>query len=115
MQMRVLVCAGIGLLLLLSGCIISTSPKDDTFSLKVGNPQTFLVTAIKSPYPSNSTLVYQWFVDEEWRVNNASFIYLPLLGDLGTHHIKCRVLILDDDTGLPLSSQSHTWTVTVEL
>jgi len=77
----------------LSGCIMSTSPDpSEKITMHPLNIETFLVIASKAPYPSNTTLSYEWYVDDEWTGNSScSFIYIPRIRDIGDHVIQCRV------------------------
>lgn len=101
----------------LSGCIIYVSPDpEETLTLSPGEVQLFLTVGTKAPFLGNSTLYYEWFVDNVLvETDSPSFFYSPGILDLGQHTIKCIVEVRNDKTDLLLWSDTVEWSVNVQI
>ncbi|MCD6571538.1 MAG: hypothetical protein J7L53_12625 [Deltaproteobacteria bacterium] len=107
------------LLATLSGCIISAVPDpDETIYLDRLKSQVFLVIATNIPYPSNTSMVFNWYVDDELKdTANPVYLFTAWPEYFGkTVGIECVVEVWQhnpsgDDL---LWSGSRTWTVVVD-
>lgn len=102
---------------MLSGCIIYASPDpSETVFMHPGEIQLFLVVAAKPPYPSDTTLFYEWYLDDEFTGEyDNSYFYMPKIGDIGEHEILCVVEVCKDETGQVIWTDSRKWDVEVEV
>jgi hypothetical protein len=92
------------ILLFLSGCIISFTPKSLNQTMHVGQDLTFNIDVFQSQYD------IEWVVDMEDQpvsYGKTSFTYTPGLGDVGTHYIT--VVETSEQTG----TMFVPWKVTV--
>jgi hypothetical protein len=100
--------------LLLTSCIVSSYPEGDSLTLSTSQTQLFEVIASKPAFPSNSSLHYNWFIDGDFKVENATLIYSPSVSDIGNVVvIMCRVVVTNDKNGSIISSEVREWDVTV--
>jgi hypothetical protein len=105
MKKSLLVIGLILLMLYLSGCIISYTPKTFKQTMTVGQSLTFNIKLFQSQH------VIEWFVDLDEQpasYGKTSFTYTPVLQDIGKHHI------LVVETSEQSGSQPVMWEVTVQ-
>lgn len=109
----------VGLLLALSGCIVTASPDPNTtIHLERYGSQAFLITATKAPFPSNTSIVYKWYVNDDYTgTANAFFTFTawPEYFD-STIEIKGSDEIWQHTASgdVLISTDSRSWTVEVE-
>ena len=89
--------------LVLSGCILSSSPKSASVSLQAWDTLTFAVRVL----PGDATIA--WYLDgqELDGVTGKGFTYAPLDSDIGEHTLKVT------ESSSLFGSESRTWSITV--
>ena len=94
----------LSLITLFSGCILSTTPEENTVSMEIGNSITFQIQR----FPAGSDI--QWHLDGDMIPGSTdiSYQYLPYESDIGDH------ILTVVESSVIFGTYTHEWSISVE-